>query len=122
MIIAKTNRVRVIGERITSTREPVTASLSSVLLLNDDDDDSSSSARETRRGRLLPLEVAIVDMIFMASLIRPRTRYHRGDSEMKGRTKTRSKRDEIEEAMYRSRHVGKIYAMPERTAMPVEKK
>lgn len=120
MIVAKTKRVRVTGERITSTRDPVTASLSSILLLHDDG--SSSSVRKTLCGRWLPLEVAIVDMMFMASLIRPRTRYHRGDSEMKGRTKRRNTREGIEEAMYSSRHLGKMFAMPERTAMPVEKK
>lgn len=48
---------------------------------------------------MLPLEVAMVDMIFMASDFLPRTRYHLGDSETKGRTKTRKTREEREETM-----------------------
>jgi hypothetical protein len=64
----------------------------------------------------------MLDIVFRAALILPRTRYHRGDSEMKGRTKMRNKREGKEEAMYSLRHVGKIHAMPERNAMPEEKK
>lgn len=41
----------------------------------------------------------MVDMIFMASDFLPRTRYHLGDSEIKGRTKTRKRREGMEEAM-----------------------
>ena len=65
---------------------------------DDDDDDSSSRVRRTPCGRWLPLEVAMVDMIFMASLILPLTRYHLGDSEMKGRTKRTKMREGKEEA------------------------
>jgi hypothetical protein len=44
----------------------------------------------------------------IASLILPRTRYQRGDSEIKGRTMTRKRIEGIDEAMYSSRQEGKM--------------
>ena len=85
-------------------------------------DVSLSSARRTPSGRCLPLEEAMVDMSFMASVTLPRMRYHLGDSEIKGRTRMMQRKEGMEEAMYRQRHVWKMQAMPERSAMPPEKK
>lgn len=68
-------------------------------LVVDDDDDVWSRVRRTPCGRWLPFEVAMVDMTFVASLILPRTRYHLGDSEIRGRTKRRKRREGKEVAM-----------------------
>ncbi|KAE9588619.1 hypothetical protein Lalb_Chr22g0357291 [Lupinus albus] len=50
-------------------------------------------------GRCLPLVEAMVDMSFIASFIFPRTRYHLGDSDIKGMTKNTKRIEGIDEAM-----------------------
>lgn len=47
----------------------------------------------------LPLVVAMAVMTFIASDFLPLMRYHLGDSEMKGRTKRRKRREGMEEAI-----------------------
>lgn len=60
---------------------------------------SSSKARKTPSGRWFPFDLAMAAIRLVASVILPRTRNQRGDSEMKGRTRKMKRKEGREEAM-----------------------